>query len=110
VRQNIDEDCAQDQIDDNLRNRAHVLPPNFDDDDRKDNGDQNGHPIDRTHIELHLFLPFFLAECVESPHYGDAYDQDCCHSLGSTASSSNGGQHEDQCDFPHKVHDDTVNR
>jgi hypothetical protein len=58
VRQNIDEDCAQDQIDDNLRNRAHVSPPNFDDDDRQHNGDQHGHPIDRAEIKLHLFLLF----------------------------------------------------
>jgi hypothetical protein len=56
VRQDIDEDCAENDVDHDLGNSVHLLLPNLEDDDREDNGHQHRHPIDRTEVELHLFL------------------------------------------------------
>jgi hypothetical protein len=58
VRQDVEQDCSKDEINDNFSDCAHESPPDFDDDNRQHNGDQNSHPVDGTEIELHLFLLF----------------------------------------------------
>jgi hypothetical protein len=81
VRQDVEQDCSKDEINNNFRNRTHVSPPNFDDDDCQNNSDQDSHPIDRTEVELHLFLLFYLAKGIESPHYRNADHQNGSYRL-----------------------------
>jgi hypothetical protein len=89
VRQDVEQDCSKDEINDNFSDCAHESPPDFDNDNRQHNGDQHGHPVDRTEIKLHRFLLFYLAKGIESPYYRNADHQDGSHSLRCTSTRGN---------------------